>query len=179
MQRALRTLESRHQILERNSGSPRGQDGVELEDAIEFVHKLAYSARPSHDGVYRDSLVQLRDNIRAFSNDSHSEYARPVKSLSLSRHGGYIHRGTKNPEALDVRIVCTVDRDPIHLAGTKEFIRFWGNFAGAALRSSGQYVSPISSPLGSRHLIRSVAAASPRRSCSRPRWSNLCCAPFH
>lgn len=51
MQRALGAFEPRHQILERDSGSPRGEDSVELEDAVELVHggQQGPTASPSGD----------------------------------------------------------------------------------------------------------------------------------
>src|SRR5262245_9488583 len=38
MERGLRALEPRHQILERNGRAARGEDRVELEYAVEFIH---------------------------------------------------------------------------------------------------------------------------------------------
>jgi len=38
MQRGLRALEPRHQVLERNGSPARPKDRVELEDAVELVH---------------------------------------------------------------------------------------------------------------------------------------------
>ncbi len=38
VQRALRAFEARHQVLERDRRPARGEDGVQLKDAVELVH---------------------------------------------------------------------------------------------------------------------------------------------
>ena len=56
IQRRLRPLESRHEILERNRGSPIGDNGVKVEDAVEFVHEY-----PSSGLAVRTSMCSLDD----------------------------------------------------------------------------------------------------------------------
>jgi hypothetical protein len=49
MKSRLGALEFRHEILERNRGSPIREDGVKVEDAVEFVH--AFYVYPRCSGI--------------------------------------------------------------------------------------------------------------------------------
>jgi hypothetical protein len=55
VKRRLGTLESRHEVLERNRGSAIGENGVKAKDSVEFVH-----ASPPGRAVRAPALARQR-----------------------------------------------------------------------------------------------------------------------
>ena len=59
VKRSFGTPKSRHEILERNRGSPIGEDGVKVKDAVEFVHDF-FVGWPVHTSVCSAGIAESK-----------------------------------------------------------------------------------------------------------------------